>query len=117
MFICICFAGAAPLPIDPMWSTDSFRKAFTASYGVDSRIEPKLSPEEKEQLDQGVSKVYGAIPYADEKAEEAIKTIIEWIGENPNREGLKGTPRRLVKAFKEYFQGYSQEPKIFLSKT
>ena len=57
MFICICFTGAAPLPIDPIWSTDSFRKAFTASYGVDSRIEPKLTPEEKEQLDLVVKKM------------------------------------------------------------
>ncbi len=53
----------------------------------------------------------------DEKAEEAIKTIIQWIGENPNREGLKSTPKRVVKAFREYFGGYSQDPKKFLSKT
>ena len=53
----------------------------------------------------------------DEKAEEAIKTIIEWIGEDPNREGLISTPRRVVKAFKEYFKGYSEDPKKYLSKT
>ena len=54
---------------------------------------------------------------SDKEAEQAFRTIIEWIGENPNREGLKGTPKRLVKAFKEYFQGYSQDAKNFLSKT
>ena len=54
---------------------------------------------------------------SDKEAEKAFRTIIEWIGENPAREGLKGTPKRLVKAFKEYFQGYTQEPKDFLSKT
>ena len=54
---------------------------------------------------------------SDERAEEAIKTIIQWIGENPNREGLKSTPKRVVKAFKEYFNGYTQNPKNFLSKT
>ena len=53
----------------------------------------------------------------DEKAEEAIKTIIEWIGEDPNREGLISTPRRVVKAFKEYFKGYSEAPSKYLSKT
>ncbi len=37
---------------------------------------------------------------SDEKAEEAIKTIIEWIGENPNREGLKSTPKRVAKAYR-----------------
>ena len=54
---------------------------------------------------------------SDEKAQEAIRTIIEWIGENPDREGLKSTPRRVIKAFKEYFQGYNQDPSEYLSKT
>ena len=53
----------------------------------------------------------------DTEAEKAFRTIIEWIGEDPDREGLKGTPSRLIKAFKEYFQGYSQDAKSFLSKT
>ena len=54
---------------------------------------------------------------SDKKAEDAIKTIIEWVGENPEREGLKSTPKRVVKAFKEYFQGYKQNPEECLSKT
>ena len=54
---------------------------------------------------------------SDSEAEQAFRTIIEWIGEDPNREGLKGTPKRMLKAFKEYFQGYSQDAKSFLSKT
>ena len=54
---------------------------------------------------------------SDEEAEQAFRTIIEWIGEDPDREGLKGTPKRLIKAFKEYFQGYSQDAKKFLNKT
>ena len=53
----------------------------------------------------------------DEKAEEAIKTIIEWVGEDPEREGLKSTPRRVIKAFKEYFQGYKEDPTEYLTKT
>ena len=47
---------------------------------------------------------------SDEKAEEAIKTIIKWVGEDPEREGLKSTQRRVIKAFKEYFQGYKEDP-------
>ena len=54
---------------------------------------------------------------SDKKAEEAVKTIIEWVGENPNREGLKSTPGRVIKAFKEYFQGYQQDPAQYLAKT
>ena len=53
----------------------------------------------------------------DEKAEEAIKTIIQWIGEDTDREGLKSTPKRVVKAFKEYFSGYTQNAEQYLSKT
>ena len=54
---------------------------------------------------------------SDEKAEEAIKTIIQWIGEDTDREGLKSTPKRVVKAFKEYFNGYTQNAEKYLSKT
>jgi len=54
---------------------------------------------------------------SDEKAEEAIKTIIQWIGEDPSREGLLSTPKRVVKAFKEYFAGYKENPASYLSKT
>ena len=54
---------------------------------------------------------------SEKKAEEAVRTIIQWIGENPNREGLISTPRRVIKAFKEYYKGYTQNPNEFLSKT
>ena len=54
---------------------------------------------------------------SDEKAEEAIRTIIQWIGEDPDREGLVSTPKRVIKAFKEYFRGYTQDPTKFLAKT
>jgi GTP cyclohydrolase IA len=53
----------------------------------------------------------------DKQAEEAFKTILTWIGEDPNREGLLETPRRVVKAFKEYFKGYHQNAESDLSKT
>ena len=53
----------------------------------------------------------------DHQAEEAFKTILKWIGEDPNREGLLETPKRVIKAFKEYFKGYSQDPIKDLQKT
>jgi len=54
---------------------------------------------------------------SDQKAEEAIRTIIQWIGEDPEREGLRSTPERVVRAFKEYFQGYKEHPANYLKKT
>ena len=53
----------------------------------------------------------------DKQAEEAFKTILKWIGEDPNREGLLETPKRVIKAFKEYFKGYNQDPIKDLKKT
>ena len=53
----------------------------------------------------------------DKQAEEAFKTILKWIGEDPNREGLLETPKRVVKAFKEYFKGYHQDASSDLLKT
>ena len=54
---------------------------------------------------------------SDKEAEEAIKTILSWMGEDPNREGLLETPKRVTKAFKEYFKGYNEDPSKILDKT
>ena len=54
---------------------------------------------------------------SDKDAEEAFKTILTWIGEDPNREGLLETPKRVMKAFKEYFKGYKEDPNQILDKT
>jgi GTP cyclohydrolase I len=53
----------------------------------------------------------------DHQVEEAFRTILKWIGEDPSREGLLETPKRVAKAFKEYFKGYHQDPMIDLQKT
>ena len=57
------------------------------------------------------------VEVTDKQAEEAFKTILTWIGEDPNREGLVETPKRVVKAFKEYFKGYHQDANADLLKT
>ena len=54
---------------------------------------------------------------SEKDAEEAFIKIIKWIGENPSREGLKSTPKRLIKAYREYFKGYSEDPNKILEKT
>ena len=54
---------------------------------------------------------------SDKEAEEAIRTILSWMGEDPQREGLLETPKRVVKAFKEYFQGYKEDATKVLDKT
>ena len=54
---------------------------------------------------------------SEKEVEEAFIKIIKWIGENPTREGLASTPKRLIKAYKEYFKGYSEDPKKVLEKT
>ena len=54
---------------------------------------------------------------SDKEAEDAFRTILAWLGEDPNREGLLETPKRVVKAFKEYFRGYKEDPNEILDKT
>ena len=54
---------------------------------------------------------------SDEEAQEAFVKILKWMGEDPSREGLLETPKRVVKAFKEYFKGYKEDPTQILDKT
>ncbi len=51
------------------------------------------------------------------QAEEAVKTLIAWAGDNPNREGLLETPKRVVNAYREFFSGYDIDPEKILGKT
>jgi GTP cyclohydrolase I len=52
-----------------------------------------------------------------EVAEAAVRTLIEWAGDDPDREGLKGTPSRVVRAFEEFFAGYASDPVELLQRT
>ena len=52
-----------------------------------------------------------------EDAEEAVRTLICWTGDNPDREGLIETPKRVVKAYEEFFEGYNMDPEEVLTKT
>ena len=63
------------------------------------------------------AKTLKANKVSDQEAEEAFKTILAWMGEDPSREGLLETPKRVIKAFKEYFGGYTQDAEQILSKT
>ena len=54
---------------------------------------------------------------SDEEAQQAFVKILRWIGEDPGREGLIETPKRVTKAFKEYFKGYNEDPHKILDKT
>ena len=52
-----------------------------------------------------------------EEAMEAVKTLISWAGDDPSREGLVDTPKRVVKAYEEFFAGYKKDPADVLGKT
>ena len=62
-------------------------------------------------------KILDANNVSDKEAEEAFKTILTWLGEDPKREGLLETPKRVMKAYKEYFSGYKVDPDKILDKT
>ncbi|MEE8545653.1 MAG: GTP cyclohydrolase I FolE [Alphaproteobacteria bacterium] len=52
-----------------------------------------------------------------EEAEEAVRTLIRWAGDDPEREGLRGTPERVARAYEEWFSGYDDDPKAILQRT
>ena len=62
-------------------------------------------------------KILDANNVSDKEAEEAFKTILTWLGEDTTREGLLETPKRVMKAYKEYFAGYKVDPSKILDKT
>ena len=64
-----------------------------------------------------VEPVETAIKPTREEAEKAVRTLISWTGDNPDREGLIETPKRVVKAYEEFFEGYNMDPEEVLTKT
>jgi GTP cyclohydrolase I len=52
-----------------------------------------------------------------EQAEEAIRTLLRWAGDDPGREGLLDTPHRVVKAYRDWFSGYGEDPAAYLERT
>jgi GTP cyclohydrolase IA len=56
----------------------------------------------------------GAVPH---DVAEAVRTLIRWAGDDPNREGLLDTPARVARAWREYAKGYEEDPSLHLSRT
>src|SRR5438105_6646695 len=52
-----------------------------------------------------------------EEAQDAVRTLIRWAGDDPDREGLVGTPARVVRAYEEWFAGYFEDPREYLKRT
>ena len=56
-------------------------------------------------------------PVTEQQAEEAIRTLLRWAGDDPAREGLRDTPRRVARAWREWCGGYEQDPTAYLART
>ncbi|MBU6440242.1 MAG: GTP cyclohydrolase I FolE [Betaproteobacteria bacterium] len=56
-------------------------------------------------------------PVTEQQAEEAIRTLLRWAGDDPAREGLRDTPRRVARAWREWCSGYAQDPTAYLART
>ena len=52
-----------------------------------------------------------------ENAEEAVRTLLSWAGDDPNREGLKDTPARVARAYKDWFKGHGDDPMKYMQRT
>ena len=64
-----------------------------------------------------VSLATGVARPSREEAEEAVRTLLRWAGDNPEREGVVGTPDRVVRAYEEFFAGYDEDPAEMLQRT
>ncbi len=56
-------------------------------------------------------------PVSEEEAREAVRVLLHWAGDDPDREGLRETPDRVVRAWREYFRGYDEDPVRYLQRT
>jgi GTP cyclohydrolase IA len=56
-------------------------------------------------------------PAGDDQVREAVRTVLRWMGEEPRRDGLRDTPDRVLRAYREYFSGYGQDPEQILQRT
>lgn len=80
----------------------------------------KTQPETKERPASKVTKLASSAKRRkpeQAEVERAFRTIIEWAGDDPERDGLRETPSRVARAFREYFVGYDQDPEAMLQKT
>lgn len=77
-----------------------------------SDYDPALDP----ALDDDIIATPAKIPVPDD-VQEAIETLIRWAGDDPSREGLVDTPKRVARAWKEYCQGYEEDPAVHLERT
>ena len=64
-----------------------------------------------------VSSATGLTRPSREEAEAAVRTLIRWAGDDPDREGLVGTPDRVVRSYEEFFRGYDEDPREMLQRT
>jgi GTP cyclohydrolase IA len=68
-------------------------------------------------LKRGNTPEYSTNAISEADVENALRTILAWIGEDPERDGLRETPARVVRAFQEHFSGYAQDPDRIIQKT
>jgi len=101
-------SGARAIAAERLVSPDRFQAGPNRCGSSMSKI-VKLNERRK-------SKRSGDRP-ARSEAEEAVRTLIRWAGDDPSREGLRGTPGRVVRAYEEWFSGYFEDPREFLKRT
>jgi GTP cyclohydrolase I len=73
------------------------------------------------QNPKAVVRAAGVVPNLErpsrDEAEEAIRTLLRWAGDDPSREGLRDTPERVARAYEDWFSGYNEDPEEYLART
>jgi GTP cyclohydrolase I len=92
---------------------DQNRKTPERTIGMDKMTEQALAEHKVAKQQNGP----GIVRPSREEAEEAVRTLLRWAGDDPAREGLVGTPDRVVRSFEEFFSGYDDDPVAYLERT
>ena len=78
-----------------------------------------VSPTRDPFMSQSKSRPLAAVPTrpSREEAERAVRTLLQWAGDDPAREGLRDTPARVARAFEDWFSGYGEDPEEYMRRT
>src|SRR5690606_11422675 len=118
-------SGRLPAAVERCPGTDRPRVALVRRGPAQDRARPAAPLASFRQRDNMAGQPPGPVPamsdirndISRDEAEQAVRTLLRWSGEDPTREGLLDTPRRVVNAYQEWFSGYALDPDEYLART
>lgn len=94
------------------------RQGWYARHMTDNKSRKNKARKASKSADNGIPEAHAQTPtVSEDQAREAVKVLLRWAGEDPQREGLQDTPTRVVRAYRDWFSGYLSDPADYLRRT